>query len=519
MTRLKAWLVGRSGWRRILAAALLGAVATAALPPLHLLPLFVVAFVGLVWLIDASRSWRAAFAVGWWFGFGHFVSGIYWFAHALLTEPERFAWLVAPAVLGVSAALAVFPALAVVAARLCPPGGARALGLALAWVAAEWLRAHAFTGFPWNLTGYGWTVSDAMIQLAALAGIYGLSFVTVLAAALAATLAGRPAGVKGWAPTALAAALLATVWLGGALRLAGAGDATVDGVRLRLVQPNVAQSHKWRADLREALFARHVEMTVNAASEGVTHVIWPETAIPYFIAKDPARRQVIAAVTPRRGALISGALRTTPEATSPPTLWNSVHAFDADGEVVATYDKFHLVPFGEYVPFRRLLPLDKITYGTIDFSAGSGPRTIAIPGLPPVSPLICYEIIFPHQVVDRSERPKWLLNVTNDAWFGVSSGPYQHFASARVRAVEQGLPVVRAANTGISGVVDAYGRVRARLGLGRRGVVDAALPAALDDLTPYARWGDLTLLALIVVAGLCLVWRTFRYHRVRMMNV
>ena len=152
-------------------------------------------------------------------------------------------------------------------------------------------------------------------------------------------------------------------------------------------------------------------------------------------------------------------------------------------------------------PFRRLLPLDKITYGTIDFSAGPGPRTIAIPGLPPVSPLICYEIIFPHQVVDRSERPKWLLNVTNDAWFGVSSGPYQHFASARVRAVEQGLPVVRAANTGISGVVDAYGRVRARLGLGRRGVVDAALPAALDDLTPYARWGDLTLLALIVVLG------------------
>ncbi|MFQ5958256.1 MAG: apolipoprotein N-acyltransferase [Alphaproteobacteria bacterium] len=513
MTRLKAWLVARAGWRRIVAAALLGATATAALPPLHLLPLFVVAFTGLVWLIDASRSYRAAFAIGWWFGFGHFVTGIYWFAHALMTEPERFAWLVAPAVLGISAALAVFPALAVAAARLCPPGGARALGLALAWVAAEWLRGRAFTGFPWNLTGYGWTASDAMIQLAALTGIYGLSFVTVLAAALPATLAGRPAGVKGWKPTAVAVALLAAVWLGGALRLAEAGGAVVDDVRLRLVQPNVSQPHKWRADLREALFARHLELTVSEGIEDVTHVIWPETAIPYFIAKDPARRRVIAAVTPRGGALISGALRTTAQPTSPPRIWNSVHAFDAAGEIVGTYDKFHLVPFGEYVPFRRVLSMAKITYGAVDFSAGPGPRTIEIPGLPPVGPLICYEIIFPHQVVARSERPEWLLNVTNDAWFGVSSGPYQHFASARVRAVEQGLPVVRAANTGISGVIDAYGRVRARLGLGRQGVVDSTLPAALDDLTPYARWGDLTLLVLFAAGGLYFAGRTFQYRR------
>ncbi len=519
MERLKARLVALAGWRRALAAALLGGVAAAALPPVHALPLLIVAFSGLVWLIDASASRRAAFVAGWWFGLGHFVAGLYWFAHALLTDPERFAWLIAPAVLGISAGLAVFPALAAGAARMCPPGVTRVVGLALAWVGAEWLRGRLFTGFPWNLVGYGWTVSDEMIQLAALAGIFGVSLITVFAAAMPATLADGPRGARRWAPTAVAAALLVATWSAGAARLAAAGEGVVEGVALRLVQPNVAQHHKWRPELREALFNRHLELTAGDGWERATHVIWPETAIPYAIANDRARRAMVAAVVPPGGAVISGALRTTPEPSAPPKLWNALHAIDGEGRVVGTYDKFHLVPFGEYMPFRGVLGFAKITYGSVDFSPGPGPRTLRLPGLPPVSPLICYEAIFPHQVLDPADRPEWLLNITNDGWFGISSGPYQHFASARVRAVEQGLPVVRAANTGISGVVDAYGRVRARLGLGRRGVVDAALPAALDDLTPYARWGDLTLLALIVVAGLCLVWRTFRYHRVRMMNV
>ena len=181
--RLKARLIGLLGWRRAAAAALLGAAATAALPPLHVLPLAVVAFSGLLWLVDGSRSRRASFLVGWWFGLGHFVSGLYWFAHALLTDAERFAWLIAPAILGASAFLAVFPALATAAARLFPSGARRALGLALAWVAAEWLRGRVLSGFPWNLVGYSWTISNEMLQLAALTGIYGLSLVTVLAAA------------------------------------------------------------------------------------------------------------------------------------------------------------------------------------------------------------------------------------------------------------------------------------------------------------------------------------------------
>ncbi len=205
--------------------------------------------------------------------------------------------------------------------------------------------------------------------------------------------------------------------------------------------------------------------------------------------------------------LITGALRTSAEPASAPRVWNSVHAIDDEGRIAATYDKAHLVPFGEYVPLRRRLPLEKITPGALDFSAGPGPRTLRLPGLPPVSPLICYEAIFPHEVVDPGDRPAWLLNVTNDAWFGLSTGPYQHFASARMRTVEQGLPLVRVANTGISGVVDAYGRVTERLGLARTGVIDAALPVALDRPPPYARYSGLTLLVVLAVGAGFVAWQ------------
>ena len=496
-----------AGWRRALIAASLGAAATGALPPLHLLPLLIVAFSGLVWLIDGSATRRAAFAAGWWFGLGHFTTGLYWIGIALLTDAERYGWLVGPAVLGISAVLALYPALAVMAARLCAPGIWRILGLALAWVLAEWLRGKLFSGFPWNLIGTAWTLSEPMIQLAAYGGVLGLGLITVAVAA-------APSSLR-WTPTLIAGALLAGLWGGGMARLSAypAGTA-VEGVRLRLVQPNIAQHHKWRADKREEMFRRHLAMTTSEGFAGITHVIWPETAIPYFIADDAARRRMIAAATPKGGALISGALRGVRKTDSTPRmLWNSLHAFDDQGRVVATYDKAHLVPFGEYMPFRSFLPFDKLTQGTTDFSAGPGPRSLTVAGLPPFSALICYEVIFPAAVLDADDRPGFLLNITNDAWFGISSGPYQHFAAARLRAVEQGLPLVRAANTGISGVVDSVGRITARLGLGREGVLDADLPTALGEPTVYARWGDLWLLPLAAVGLVLLLRRRNRKDR------
>ncbi len=235
-------------------------------------------------------------------------------------------------------------------------------------------------------------------------------------------------------------------------------------------------------------------------------MVWPETATRYLVEREPVVRQALAAAAPPGGAIITGAPRAEPLTGPLRQLWNSLVAVDHAGTITATFDKFHLVPLGEYVPLRAYLPfLSKITPGDFDFSAGPGPRTIDIPGLPPVAPLICYEIIFSGRVVDPSRRPAWLLNLTNDAWFGLSSGPYQHFASARFRAVEEGIPLVRSANDGISAFVDPYGRVIAELGLGQTGVLDGALPKPAAELTPYARFGDALLgVALLLAAGLAL---------------
>ena len=235
-----------------------------------------------------------------------------------------------------------------------------------------------------------------------------------------------------------------------------------------------------------------------------THVIWPETAAPFFLADEPRARRAMARVVSPGGALITGTLRSESQPGRPRKIWNSLQAIDNGGVVLGSSDKFHLVPFGEYVPFRSILKFSKITQGMTDFSTGQGPGTMRINGLPPFSPLICYEVIFPGAVVDRADRPGWILNVTNDAWFGTSSGPHQHFASARMRAVEEGLPIVRAANTGISGVVDGYGRLVARLGLGVEGVVDAPLPPSLLP-TIYSRWGN-AVAALLILAALVIGW-------------
>lgn len=531
--RVKDRLARLGGARRFAVAFGLGALAALALPPVHAVVLLIPAFVGLVWLIDQAPRARTALAVGWWFGFGHFGIGLYWIAYPLLVEPERFAWMIPFAVAGLAAATAAFPgvvaALAWLSQRrrarawfLGADGVGRVLLFAALWTALEWMRAWAFTGFPWNLIGTVWTFAPSMIQLAAVAGVYGLSLVTVAVAAMPAVLADPgDAQARGriWWPVAGAFAVLAAVWLGGLWRLGAATDASVPGVRLRLVQPDIPQALKWAPAERERHLVKQVELSVrppapnSAEARAPTHVIWAETAVPYYVANDPGLLAALGRVVRDGGALVVGAPRTTPTPETPFRIWNSLHAIDGRGRIVATYDKFHLVPFGEYVPFRRWLPIAKITHGEIDFSPGPGLQTLAIPGLPPVSPLICYEVIFPGAVVAPGRRPGWLLNLTNDAWFGLSSGPYQHFAAARLRAVEEGLPLVRVANNGITAIVDSYGRVRASLGLGREGVVDGELPTALPAPPPYGRFGDGMTLAVLLAVALVAVAASARRRR------
>ncbi len=497
-------LADLGGWRRQGAAVLLGVLAAAALPPVHAVPLLVPAFAGWLWLIVASPGVGAAFAVGWWFGLGHFAVGLYWIANALLVEPETYGWLIPFAIGGIASGMALFPAAAAALVRALKGRGPGAvLLLAAAWVLGEWVRGWLFTGFPWNLIGTVWAAWPAMLQSAAVIGTHGLGLITVAVAALPAV-----AGEEALAPrrrlAALAAGLaaLALLWIGGEARLALAGPAaTVEGVRLRLVQPDIPQQLKWVPELRDRHLVRQVEMSRRGPGDGPsavapTHVIWAETAVPFFLANDPQRRAFLARAVPEGGLLIVGAPRTTATPQPQFEVWNSLEALDGAGRIVGTYDKFHLVPFGEYVPLRGLIPFKKLTDGRTDFSAGRGLETLTLPGLPPVSPLICYEVIFPGAVARRDVRPQWLLNLTNDGWFGHSSGPYQHLAAARMRTVEEGLPLVRAANGGISAVIDAYGRTVASLGLGETGVLDAPLPVALSAPPPYARFGGLLVLVL-----------------------
>ena len=510
-----AGLAGRlaavAGWRRWFIAFLLGATAIAAHPPVHFLPALLIAFPGLVWLLDGARSPRAAFAIGWMFGAGYFAAGLYWVSNALLVDAARFAWLIPFALIGLSLGLGLFIGLTTLAARyLWSPGAGRVFAFAVSWTFFEMVRGTILTGFPWNPVGNVWVVVVPVLQTASWLGVYGLSAITVFAAAAIVLCVG--AGRSRWLWGLSGLMVICLLAIAGTLRLSESGNATVPGVVLRIVQPNIAQADKWLPARRAENYARHLQMSsAPAKSSGtpgavgpVTHVIWPETAAPFSVATDAARRALMRQSVPAGGLLLTGSIRLERRNGRITRVWNSLVAVDDKTAVAAVYDKYHLVPFGEYMPFRDLLPFDKITAGALDFSAGPGPRTLRLAGLPAFSPLICYEVIFPGRVVDKADRPTWLLNITNDAWFGTSAGPHQHFASARMRAVEEGLPLVRAANTGISGIVDSYGRVTAKIGLDRAGVLDATLPAAAQSRTLFSVYGNVLpgiLLILMVVAA------------------
>lgn len=479
-----------------------GAVAALAFPPVNALPLFAAGLVALIWAVETTEGRRAAFAAGWWWGFGHCLGGFFWIANSFLIDPVRFGWMVPPVIAGLAAYMAVYPALAVTAAwhRAASPL-ARALLLASTWTIAEWLRGHLFTGFPWNLAAYVWSFDLPMMQSASLWGVWGLSFVTVLLCGLLSLMgrSNRRADVRaGVAVTAMLAALYGF----GAWRTANTEAVqTGPSIALRLVQGNIDQWEKLTGAHRDRDIAQHLRLsTMTPGLEAVQAVIWPETAAAVFLDRADDWRAFVSAAAPPSGLLITGTLRGDPPQGQPERYWNSLAAIDPTARIVATADKFHLVPLGEYVPLRDILGpfVSKLTAGAGDFSAGPGPVTVRAPGLPPFSPLICYEVIFPGAVIDPSDRPDWLLNVTNDGWFGHSPGPYQHFAIARFRAIEEGLPLARAANTGITAMVDPFGRVTGALPLGTEGALDVFLPAPLPP-TLFARTGLLLPVALVLI--------------------
>lgn len=511
-----------SGWRRDLVAFVAGAASVLTFAPVFLSPVLFLTLPILVWLIDSSASPRAAARAGWWFGFGYFFLNLFWIGEAFLVEADKFAVFLPFAVTLLPAGLAMLWAAAAAASRTVWPSGlARVLVLAIALAIAEWTRGHALTGLPWNVLGYALTAPIELMQSASFVGIYALTPIAVLIFASPLVLMsdaarrGRPYPV---APIVLVAIVpLAALYAFGWWRLS-APQEYAPGVRLRIVQPSVVQREKWMPEHQRRIFADHLALTVtNAAgqrdgAQGITHVLWPEAAMPFLPLEHPEALAAIAEALPAGTQLITGALRRESTDTVGHPLpvfehktFNGILVFDDAGRPTAQYDKIHLVPFGEYLPFEPLLSLvglKKLTHGLGAFAVGSSPRAnLAVAGLPPVLGIVCYEALFAGNIVQSPERPGLLVNVTNDGWFGDTTGPRQHFHQTRVRAVEEGVPLVRAANNGISGVVDRYGRVLQRIGMDVRGVIDSPLPSAAAA-TPYSRAGNWLFTGVLLVLGL-----------------
>jgi len=512
--RFRVGISALTGVRRYGLAMLAGLAAGGTMAPFYVLPLLPLAFVALVWLTDGTGSGRKgmwqAFGIGWAFGLTYFLSGVYWIGYSFLVDAETYAWMMPFAMVAMPIGLGLFTGGATLLAKIFwREGPARVLVFAGAFAAFEWVRGHVLTGFPWNLAGYAWGGVLDVMQAVSVFGIYGLSFLTILAAASPAVLFGPPQDRGTWRWPVLALLGFGVIMCAGAIRLYLApfgAEAYVAGVNLRIVQPNIPQAEKWIPANRQAIWDLLLDQTAAPSSAPISHVIWPESAVPFVFANSPRDRADAGAAMGEGAILITGALRIEREPGNVLHFYNALHVMDSQGVIIGTYDKQHLVPFGEYLPLRPLLAalgFRSLVDERFDYLPGPGVRTLTVPGAPDMGPLICYEAIFPGEVVDPHRRPGWLVNVTDDSWFGDSTGPRQHLGEAQARAIEEGLPLVRAANTGISAVIDPYGRILSRLELNTTGVIDTPLPAALTPtLYAYLRdWPFLVVVALLLLWG------------------
>jgi apolipoprotein N-acyltransferase len=529
------WLVNSIvlawGWRRWLIAFVAGALSALAMAPFNAWPVLFLTFPTLVWLIDGAGVGRwggvtVAFSTGWWFGFGYFIASLYWIGYAFLVDAPTFGWLLPFAVIGLPAVAAIYTGFGVALARILWTRGApRILALGVALTIAEWLRGHLLTGFPWNAFGYALTSPLALAQTASLVGLWGLTFIAIAVFASPAALADdRVETGQPWLPVVLGIAVLAGLGGYGAHRLAHTPTLLVDKVHLRIMQPNLQQDVRFNYAAKQEVMNRYIALSERASGpdslgmRGVTQLIWPESPFPFVLTREADALAQITQLLPQGAVLITGAIRLAePVDPANPAAYNSIYVIDHDGSILSLYDKVHLVPFGEYLPFEHVLErlgFQELTKQRGGFLAGDRRRLISIPGAPAALPLICYEIIFPGAVMPPGPRPGWIVNVTNDGWFGISTGPYQHFQQARVRAIEEGLPLVRAANTGISAVVDPLGRIINSLPLGREGVIDSPLPRSIRAPL-YARVGDVPAAIMIAIALIVVIRRRLRANIIK----
>ncbi|KWV50336.1 apolipoprotein N-acyltransferase [Rhizobium altiplani] len=531
MERLADRVILAWGFKRVALAVLAGAVGVLALPPFGFFAAMFVSFTLLVWLIDGSaaapesgligRLWPS-FTVGWLFGFGYFVAGLWWLGHALMIDAEAFAWALPLAILGLPAVLAIFYGIAAALARtMWSDGMGRIAALAASFGLLEWLRSVLFTGFPWNAIGYGMTPVPLMMQSAHVIGIMGITSLSVFIFAAPALLGTRQGAKLG---LSLAALLFAAHIGYGAYILHGPQPAPASDSPspvIRLVQPMIEQTAKMDSDAdRAAIFEKHLKLSVESPKDGGRKpdiIVWPETSIPFILTDNQDALSRIADTLDDNQILIAGAVRVEDMGPgNPPRYYNSIYVIDGRGQIAGAADKVHLVPFGEYVPFENILDdfgIQNVVEMPGGFSPAATRQLLSLPTGIKFYPLVCYEIIFPDEMTGDLGAANAILNVTNDAWFGATPGPYQHFQQARLRAVETGLPLIRNGNSGISAIVNARGEVIAGLGLNETGFVDATIErfdAQRDPGYPrqtYFRLIEILLFAIALVSRFGLVFK------------
>lgn len=496
MTALNSWVSNLSGFKKYLLAFVLGTLIAAALPPLNLIFLLPVSFTGLLWILGTSTTRRQAFLAGWWFGWGQFIAGLYWIGVAFTVDAKTHALLMPLPVLVLPAILAIFSGCATLVTHMSKSHSlARIFIFSGAWMALEYVRGVIFTGFPWNVIGYSWSGILPVLQSTAFIGVYGLTLLTIFGSSLPSLFGEANTSRKTAAfPLATTAVIFAILYAVGIARIPSSATENFDDATLRIVQPNIPQSDKWKPDLLLEHLRKIVRLSLSEEGATPRYFIWPETAVPYYLTTTKQLQKELAQIIPPGGAIVTGAPRREPVVQQ---YWNSLQVLGEAGDILDVYDKQHLVPYGEYMPLRsimvatglsKIIPaLDQMSdFATPDSSAK---KVIFVPGLPPARALICYEIVFPWEIASETAF-SWILNITNDGWFGTTSGPYQHFAMTRTRAIEQGVAVVRAANTGISAIIDPYGRVPAELALNDTGYLDGGLPLPIPERTLYARHGE-----------------------------
>jgi len=500
------------------ASLFLGAICSLAFAPFHFFLVGAISLSGFYLLLEKIEAKKSVFWLGFAYGFGYFLTGVYWIAISLLVDAEKFAWLIPFALTLIPAALALYVAIFALSYKFFIKKFRplftyqKILIFALCWLFFEILRATLFTGFPWNLLGYIWMFDVNFAQAGNVFGIYGLSVLAVLTCLFPALFfTKRTLGDK------IFAVIIAVFFVGNFIY----GYCSIDEKKLvhdhkttiRLVQGNVEQEMKWNLQQKYRNFLKHIELTNSRSLEGINSVIWSETSVPYIFDSNPQLLEKLKLATPINGTLITGGLRIEGSEDDLRNVWNSVFALDWNG-VFATYDKHHLVPFGEYVPLQKYFPfINKITEGAVGFSQGEGAKTIKTPNFS-FSPLLCYEVIFSGEISDKKNRPDLLVNLTNDAWFGVSSGPYQHFDMARMRSIESGISLARVANTGITAFIDPFGRVVDRINLNQSGIIDVDLVKNLAP-TIYEKYSYKPLVLLVLAILLFLIFTPKRHNVTR----